>query len=110
MWFDNQFFPAKSDKGGKIIIPYGKYPLPSKVILITPGFAQLTSFIRKSESYSFDCSYILNHESLHFGKEAELIIKPILKVNDSVCSLNVLKNTKVTLTTTSFVDGLSITK
>jgi hypothetical protein len=110
MWFENQFFSADSDKGGKIIVPYGKYPSADEVILITPGFAQLTFFYRKSEFYSFDCSYILNHESLHFGKEAELIIKPILKVNDSVCSLNVLKNTKVILTTTSFVDSLSITK
>jgi hypothetical protein len=110
MWFENQFFSADSDKGGKIIVPYGNIRIGRRAILITPGFAQLKSFTRKSESYSFDCSYILNHESLLFEKEAELIIKPILKINGNVCSLNVLKNTKVTLTTTSFVDDLSTTK
>jgi hypothetical protein len=110
MWFNNQYFKSDPEKGGRIVIPYEKNENSGKCILINDGFAQLTEFRRRSENYSFDVAYIVNHESLLMGKEAEIILKPTLKVNDRKCNLNVLKNTKVTLTTVSFVDNMPVTK
>ena len=63
-----------------------------------------------SENYSFQASYIVNHESLLLGKEAQIIVRPILKVNDRKCSLKTLKNTKITLATQSFIEELVTTK
>ena len=110
MWYKNQYFKADPEKGGRIVIPYEKKESSDKTILINDGFAQLTEFRRMSENYSFNVAYLVNHESLLMGKEAEILLKPCLKVNDRKCNLNVLKNTKVTLTTTSFVDNLPVTK
>ena len=110
MWYKNQYFKANPEKGGRIVIPYEKKESSDKTILINNGFAQLTEFKRRSENYSFDVAYIINHESLLMGKEVEVLLKPCLKVNDRKCDLKVMKNTKVTLTTTSFVDNLPVTK
>ena len=34
------------------------------------------------------------------GKEATILVRPVLKVNDRKCDLSLLKNTKITITTT----------
>ena len=91
-------------------IPYEKNQTTNKTILIHDGFAQLTEFKRMSENYTFDVVYIVQSESLLMGKEAEILLKPCLKVNDRKWNLNILKDTKVTLTTTSFIDNLPVTK
>ena len=110
MWYQNQYFKADHKKGGQIVIPYAKSHSSDKTILINDGFAQLTEFKRLPESYSFSSVFIVNHESLLMGKEAEILMKPSLKVNDRKCNLNIMKGTKVTLTTMSFVDNMPITK
>ena len=70
----------------------------------------MTEFKRMSENYTFDVAYIVQSESLMMSKEAEILLKPCLKVNDRKWNLNILKDTKVTLTTTSFIDNLPVTK
>jgi hypothetical protein len=82
MWYQNQYFKADSEKGGQIMISYEKQQSSGKAILINDGFAQLTEFRRMSENYSFQVAYVVNHESLLMGKEAEILIRPCLKVND----------------------------
>ncbi|CAI2378280.1 unnamed protein product [Moneuplotes crassus] len=109
LWFQNQYFKTDCENG-RVIIPYAKQEVSDKVILIHEEFAQLTEFRRRCESYSFNVSYIVNHESLLMGKEAKILMKPILKVNDRKCNLSILKNTKITLATTSFIDSLVSTK
>jgi len=81
LWYQNIYHKA-NEKNGKIIIPYAKIETTDKVILVNERFAQLSEFRRRSESYTFDASYIVNHESLLMGKEADILINPILKVND----------------------------
>ena len=110
MWYKNQYFKADPEKGGRIVIPYEKNSSNDKTILINDGFAQLTEFRRMSESYSFDVAYIVQPESLLMGKESEILLKPVVKVNDRRWNISILKNTKVTLTTTSFIDNLPVTK
>ena len=110
MWYINQYFKVDPEKGGRIFILYEKNQTTNKTILIHDGFAQLTEFKRMSENYTFDVAYIVQSESLMMGKEAEILLKPCLKVNDRKWNLNILKDAKVTLTTTSFIDNLPVTK
>lgn len=108
--FDGNFYPAKPDRGGKIFIPYGKSTLNAKAILINNGFAQLCDFERQTERYSFSAWMHLNSESILIGNKASLLIKPALQVNSRQASLSLLKKVKVTLTTTSYIDNLPVTK
>jgi len=44
------------------------------------------------------------------GNEAKILIKTHLTVNDRPCDLKYLKNTKIKLTTTSFIDNIPVSK
>eukprot|EP00347_Sterkiella_histriomuscorum_P016748 403352004 len=108
--FDGQFYKADDEKGGKIFIPYGKHDLSSKAILMNNDFAQLCDFTRATEIYKFKAFIYVNNESLLIGNVATILIQPNLMINDSQAPLNVLKNTKVTLTITNYIDSIPITK
>jgi hypothetical protein len=70
----------------------------------------MADFNRLTETYDLKCSYILHPESLLMGNEAKILIKTHLTVNDRPCDLKLLKNTKIKLTTTSFIDNIPVTK
>lgn len=110
IWYKNQYYKANPDKGGRIIIPYQKQASTGSAILIHDGFAQLAEFRLMAEQYSFDVAYIVHPEGMLMGKEAEILLLPTLKVNDRKCDLSIMRNTKITLTTISFIDNLPITK
>jgi hypothetical protein len=108
--FDGQYFPAKPEKGGKIFIPYGKSNMSAKAILLHNGFAQLCDFERQTENYSFNAWINLNSESILIGNKAQILIKPQLQINNRLASLELIKNGKVTLTTTTYIDSIPVTK
>lgn len=108
--FKNQFFKADPDKGGKIIIPYEKQMTTGNAILVHNDFAQLVEFTRFPEKYTLDVAYIVSPESLIMGNQATVILKPCLKVNNRKCKLEVLSKTKATITTTSYVDHVPVSK
>ena len=110
MWFDNNYFKSDPENGGRIILPYEKYERNDKSILIHNEFAQLADFTRLTETYSLNCKYVLHPESLLMGMESKILIRPQFTVNGRPCDLKLLKNTKVKLTTTSFIDNIPVTK
>ena len=110
MWFDDNYFKADPEKGGRIIIPYEKYSNSGSSILIHNEFAQLADFNRLTETYSLNCSYVLHPESLLMGMESKILVRPQLTVNGRPCDLRLLKNNKIKLTTTSFIDNIPVTK
>ena len=110
IYFDKEYYEAQPDKGGKIFIPYGKAQLSSKAILINNGFAQLSDFERQTERYSFQAIFDINPESVLTGKKSAILIKPYLTVNDRPAGLEMLKDTKITVTTRNNLDNISVTK
>jgi hypothetical protein len=110
MWFDNKFYKADPAKGGKIIIPYEKNASAGKAILVNNGFAQLAEFNRMTENYTLDVGYFVLNESLLMGNEAQIVVRPVLKVNQRSCTLKAIKSTIIKVTTTSFIDNLPTTK
>lgn len=107
--FDGKFYQADKTTG-RIFIPYGKTSQQDKIIMIHNDFAQLGEFLRKTESYSFDAEFFLNAESLLVGASASIVIKPHLMINDRPANLNMLKNTKVVVTTNNYIDQIPVTK
>jgi len=70
----------------------------------------MADFERLTETYDLQCSYVLHPEALLMGNEAKILIKTHLTVNNRPCDLKLLKNTKIMLTTRSFIDDIPVTK
>ncbi len=84
--------------------------MASKAILMNNGFAQLCDFERQTENYTFSAWIYINQESILIGNKASVIIKPSLQINQRQASVKLLKNTKITLTTTNYIDNTPVTK
>jgi len=67
-------------------------------------------FPRKTEEYSFDCTFFLNGEQILVGNSAQIIIRPQLLINGRQASLAQLKNTTASISTINYIDNIPITK
>lgn len=107
LWLDNKFYPSNKKENGAIYIPYSKGSNSSKnVILVHKDQAEFfEGFERQSETYDFDCFFHLNQESLLMGQEASLLIRPTLKIKGQKISTGLLKNCKVEMSLTNFIDS-----
>lgn len=78
--------------------------------MINGDFAQLTEFVREKETYKFKAAIYLENESILEGHKAAVLIRPNLFVNGRMASNDLLKNTKVTLTTRNATDNMPVSK
>jgi hypothetical protein len=108
--FEGQYYEAQQEKNGRIFIPYGSSVQANKCVLMNDGFAMLGSFTRLTEQYSLKVAMALNHEEVLLGQKASVMIRPSLFINGRAASLELLKNSKVTLTTLNFTDKVPVTK
>jgi len=74
------------------------------------GFAQLSQFTRKTESYNFKSHFYLHCGSVLVGSNTNVVIKGQLSINGRPAKLDILKNIKVVLTTYNYIDNLPVTK
>ena len=44
------------------------------------------------------------------GQNASILIRPYLLINNRAANVEVLKNTKITLTTNNYIDNIPVTK
>ena len=70
----------------------------------------MSEFERQTETYSFKALFSVNSESILIGNKAELMVKPVLKINNRQTGVELLKNTVITLTTTNYIDNIPVTK
>ena len=108
--FDGQYYEANPERNGRIFIPYGNSVKADKAVLLHDGFAMLGTFTRLTESYSLKVAMNLNHEEVLLGQNASVLIRPSLFISGRTASLELLKNVRVTLTTTNFTDKVPVTK
>jgi hypothetical protein len=52
----------------------------------------------------------LNSESVLIGNTASILVRPSLLINGRLANLDLLKNTKIILTTSSYIDSIPVTK
>ena len=109
VYFDSKFYEADK-KNGRIFIPYAKSSQYSKIIMVHGDFAQLGDFERKTENYDFDAQIYLNSESVIVGSSTTIVIKPSLTINGRTADPKMLKNTKVTVKTSNYIDSVPITR
>jgi hypothetical protein len=109
VFFERKFYEADKEKG-TIFIPYGANQVSDKIIMKHGTFAQMGEFMRKTEEYSFDCTFFLNGEQILIGNSAQIVVRPQLLINGRHTSLTQLKNVKATISTTNYIDNIPITK
>jgi hypothetical protein len=75
---------------------------------VSGAFATLTDFEHHGENYKLDAQFHLEREQLLAGKEATLAIRAGLLVNNAQVGLDLLQDTKLTITSTN-LDGVKTT-
>ncbi len=78
--------------------------------MVHGDFAQLGEFVRKTEKYDFNAQIYLNAESVIVGSSTTIVIKPSLTINGRAADPKMLKNTKVTVQTSNYIDSVPITR
>ncbi len=106
VWLDGRKFTA-DEKTGRVLVPFTTQPGRQPVILANADgtFASLTDFEHHAENYVLDAQIHVEREQLLAGKEATLIIRATLLVNDAKISMDLLKEPKLTLRTKT-LDGV----
>jgi hypothetical protein len=104
IWIDNKYYPADLNKSGRIVIPFSQSQHLSKAVLVHGSVAQLVEFKRQSEEYTFKAGIFVLPESLITGKKASVLIRPNLLINGIKAPFNLLKNTKVTISTVNTIE------
>ncbi|MDY0165019.1 MAG: hypothetical protein RBS80_00660 [Thermoguttaceae bacterium] len=94
------------DDRGRIVVPYTTRPGRQKIILVDGDRATLDAFRHEREVYRFDAGFHLERESIIAGQQAELIIRPTLRLGGAVQPIGLLENVRLTVAATD-PDGVA---
>jgi hypothetical protein len=78
--------------------------------MINGDFAQLGTFVQKTESYDFKAFFHANSEQFLVGQEAQVMIRTKLLINGQKTSASLLKNCKVTLQIQDYIGSPEISR
>lgn len=100
--------PKKPDP--RILIPFTAQPGRRQIVVsdATGGFASLTEFENHAEQYQLDAQFHIEREQLLGRREATLGVRTSLLLGDAQVALDLLQETKLTITSTT-LDGISAT-
>jgi hypothetical protein len=110
VWLDGRKFTT-DPKSGVIAVPFTAQPGQKPIVVADAAgtFATLTEFEHHGEDYRLDAQFHIEREQLLAGREATLAIRTALRMHESEMSLSLLKDAKLTVTTTS-LDGIRTTR
>ncbi len=97
------------DDRGRLVVPYSTRPGRQKVIMIDGDRATLDSFDHEAESYRFDAGFHLERELILDGQQADLVIRPTLRLGGAVLPIGLLENVRLTIAATD-LDGVASTQ
>ena len=80
VWLGGQLF--RPDEEGSVLIPFSARPGPTPIILSHGDLHSLAIFDHQGESYRLAAGIFINRESLIAGREAVVVIRPRLYLND----------------------------
>ena len=93
-WLARDFPP---EKDGRIIVPYSTAPQSETIIIRQGGFATITRFQHRAETYSLKAGIYVDRESLVRGETARVLLRPVLMVNDRPAELSLLEEPKLVI-------------
>jgi len=94
----------KAQKDGTVFVPFANEDIDSCPVTIEdtefPGSATIHMFNYKTENYRLECGMFIDRESLLEKKQAKVIVRPTLLLNDEPVSVDNLKNVQLSLVST----------
>ncbi|ORX58766.1 hypothetical protein DM01DRAFT_1405397 [Hesseltinella vesiculosa] len=101
IWYEKSFY--EPDEHGNILIPYRTdQSQRGRCLFVTDdGYCQPIEFFHELETYYLESAFCVNKESMLPNKQATVVIKPTLNANGKPCSLSLLENVSLQITTTT---------
>jgi len=98
VWLDGRKF-TPDEKSGYILVPFTAQPGTKNVVLADAAgqFATFASIEHHAEEYRLDAQIHIEREQLLARREATIAVRAALLLNDTQVSLDLLKNTKLTI-------------
>jgi len=105
VWLDGRKF-TPDEKSGSILVPFTQQPGAKPVILADAAgeFATLASFEHHAEEYRLDAQIFIEREQLLARREATVAVRAALLLGDAQVSLDLLKDPKLIITSTTLDD------
>ena len=107
VWLGGRDYAADDD--GRILVPFSNRPGRVPVILSHDGFSSLDYVQHDSESYQLVGGMYVDREALLRNRTAQVIVRPMLKVNGEPISLSLLEKIKLVINSVD-LDGVVTTK
>ena len=107
-WLDGRRIPA--NETGRIQVPFTAAPGRRPVVISDPqgGFASLTTFDHPGEAYELDARFHVEREQLLAGREATLVVRPILRLNGEQVASGLVEEPVLRILSTTH-DGITST-
>ncbi|MBT3201819.1 MAG: hypothetical protein HN350_18105, partial [Phycisphaerales bacterium] len=102
-----EYLADKDD--GLITVPFTNSPRKQKIIIAHKGFTTFDEFNHISENYQLTAGIYVDREALLKGKKANVVVRPMLRVNGVPVTLSILEDVSLTITTVD-QDGVAATK
>ena len=96
----------RPDSRGRIVVPYTTQPGRQQIILLDEDRATLDSFEHQAETYRFDAGFHLERELINDQQQAELILRPTLRLNGAPQPIGLLEDVRLTIAAED-LDGVS---
>lgn len=97
------------DDRGRIVVPYSTRPGRQTLIMMDGDRATLDSFEHEGEAYRFEGGFHLEREQLNDSQQADLVIRPTLRLGSAVLPVGLLENVRLTIAATD-LDGVASTQ
>jgi hypothetical protein len=103
MWLSGTEY--KRGKDGLIVVPFSNRPGRQTMVLRHGGFSALANFYHQGETYSLDAGLYVDREGLVKDAQAQLVVRPVLRLNGQPISLKVLEEPRLVIQSTDH-DGV----
>ena len=90
----------KADEDGLIVVPFSNRPGRQTIVLRNGYFSALASFVHQKETYSLDAGIYVDREALITGAQAKLVVRPVLRLNGTPISFEVLEDPRLVILST----------
>ena len=106
-WLRGREFTPGAD--GRILVPFTTQPQSEVIIVEQGGFAALTRFNHLAENYELNAGVYVDRESLLRREKAQVVVRPVLRVNGRPTSLKLLEEPRLVLQSVD-LQGISTEK
>jgi hypothetical protein len=107
LWIAGRQYLA--DESGTILVPFSNQPGREAVILEHQGFSVRSQFMHLAESYELNAGIYVDRESLRRLGQAEVLVRPQLRVSGQPAPLGLLQQVRLLVRATD-LDGVESTR